>query len=135
MTYPEPQQSIVTHRGKVEKKSPRHYEVSKKSTSTTLSNPLPPSDNMIKLVHFTDKEELTPETNNFYGGMLFFKFNEIKNDIDKLSFEFHRNPVFFEIEDKFIFEFQKIEGGYTEYIVYNEDIHNLRNEQKNLEIG
>lgn len=50
MTYHEPQQPIVTHRGKVEKKAPQHYSASSKSTSTTISTPLPPPDNTQSLI-------------------------------------------------------------------------------------
>lgn len=50
MTYHEPQQPIITHRGKVEKKAPQHYFTSSKSPSTTLSTPLPPPDNIQSLI-------------------------------------------------------------------------------------
>lgn len=51
MTFPEAQESIITHRGKVERKSPQHYGNSpKKPTSTTLSNPVPPPDNTQSLI-------------------------------------------------------------------------------------
>ncbi len=88
---------------------------------------------MVKLVHFTNRKTIVPQKNNVYGGMLFFRFDEIANDIDKISFEFRRKPVFYEIDPHFLFEFQKIRGGYTEYIVYNEDLTKIRrtNERNN----
>lgn len=54
MSYPEPQESFVTHRGKVEKKSPRHYESSNKSQSTTLAQPLV----MVDIHKFTKEKSM-----------------------------------------------------------------------------
>ncbi len=51
MSFPELQQDIVTHRGKVERKAPQHYDNSpNKTLSTTLSNPIPPPDNTQSLI-------------------------------------------------------------------------------------
>lgn len=40
MSYYEPKKSMITHRGKIESKSPIHYDVSKKTSSIVLSEPL-----------------------------------------------------------------------------------------------
>ena len=52
MSFPEPQQSFVTHRGKLEKKAPEHYaNSSTKSSSMTLADPIqPPQENVQSLI-------------------------------------------------------------------------------------
>ena len=79
----------------------------------------------IKIVHFSESNDITPKQNSFYGGMLFFKYDDIENEIDRISYEFRRFPTIWMIPKNKIDKFQAVEGGWVEYIVYDDNIKYL----------